>query len=76
MTRENRKWKRFRKNISRHICSRYPGSRKRAIENMVTNKMVPYINVLGMSRDSRRVGEGTRGLVITEDRERAGDWKF
>ena len=54
MMRESRERKRLCKDISRHIFSRYPSSRKRTGENMVMNKVVSDINVLGMGRVCER----------------------
>ena len=71
MTSESRHRKRLRKDISRHISSGNPGSRERAVEDMVTNEMVTDINVLGTGRDSRSVRERTRSLVVAKNWERA-----
>jgi hypothetical protein len=76
MTGENRKRERFRKYIGRHVRCGYPGSRKGTIKNVVVNKMMPYIDVLGTSRYRWRVREGTSSLIIAKDGERTRDREF
>jgi hypothetical protein len=55
MTGENRKWESFGKDIGRHVCSRYPGSRERTVLYVIANKMMADIDMFGTRRYRRRV---------------------
>ena len=76
MMREGRKRKRFGKDISRHVSGRYPSCGERAGKNMVANKVMAYINVLGTGRDSWGVRKRASSLVVAKNRERPGNWEF
>ena len=49
MTRKSREREGFSKDISGHIGSRYPSSREGAVQDMVTNKMMAYVNMFRAS---------------------------
>ena len=75
MFNEERKWKRFGKNVGRHIRSRYPVCTKSTIGNMVANEVMPNINVFGPGSNGRAIGESAGALIVGDKWKRSGDRK-
>ena len=76
MLRKKNRIKRFREDVSRHVRSRYPRSRKGAILYMSPNKVMSNVDMFGSSGNSDRIRQGTRSLVVRQNRERGRYWKM
>ena len=70
---KNNNRERFCENISWHVFRRYPGSRKWASLDMVTDKMMADINMFGTSWNRRSIGKSTSCLIIAKDRKGTRD---
>ena len=68
------KW--FSENIGSHASSWNPNRRKRAVIDVMTNKMVADVNMFSAGRDGIGFRNDTSTLIITKDRERTRGWEF
>ena len=62
------KW--LRKDVSGHVIRRDPDCGEKAISNVLTNEMMPNIDMFGPGGNDICVGNGTGTLVVTVNRKR------